>query len=63
MKASQQYCDFLTSKVCMSPVYGLPVDMDDISPVLKPHQRAAVKWAIEGGRAAPTLFDVLTQTA
>lgn len=36
----------------MSPVYGLPVDMDDISPVLKPHQRAAVKWAIEGGRRA-----------
>lgn len=36
----------------MSPVYGLPVHMDDISPVLKPHQRAAVKWAIEGGRRA-----------
>lgn len=36
----------------MAPVYGLPVDMNDISPVLKPHQRAAVKWAIEGGRRA-----------
>lgn len=49
---NKSYLDFLTSKVCKSPVYGLPVDDNMLSPVLKPHQRAAVKWAIEGGRRA-----------
>lgn len=46
----QNYINFLSSKVCMAPVYGMSVATEDLSPVLKPHQRAAVKWAIEGGR-------------
>lgn len=52
MNTSQQYYDFLTSKVCMAPVYGLSVDVEKLSQILKPHQRAAVQWAIEGGRRA-----------
>ena len=52
MITEQKYLNFLTSKICKSPVYGLQVDDSLLSPVLKPHQRAAVKWAIEGGRRA-----------
>ncbi len=52
MKTQQAYLDFLTSKVCTAPVYGLAVEENELSPVLKPHQRVAVKWAIEGGRRA-----------
>lgn len=47
-----KYYNFLTSKVCMAPIHGLSVNDDELHPILKPHQRAAVKWAIEGGRRA-----------
>ncbi len=46
------YYNFLTSKVCMAPICGLSVNENELSPILKPHQRTAVKWAIEGGRRA-----------
>ncbi len=46
------YLDFLKSKVEVAPVSGFSVKSEDISPVLKPHQRDAVKWAIAGGRRA-----------
>jgi DNA modification methylase len=36
----------------MAPAAGFPVADSDINPLLKPHQRAAVRWAAEGGRRA-----------
>lgn len=46
------YIDFLESKIKVAPESGFDVDPKEISPVLKPHQRAAVIWALKGGRRA-----------
>jgi DNA modification methylase len=46
------YRQFLARKVKMAPAAGFPVADSDIHPLLKPHQRAAVRWAAEGGRRA-----------
>ena len=46
------YIDFLRSKVEVAPVSGFQVSPEQISPVLKPHQRDAVRRAVAGGRRA-----------
>lgn len=46
------YRQFLERKVKMAPAMGFPAADGDIHPLLKPHQRAAVRWACEGGRRA-----------
>lgn len=46
------YRQFLEAKVKMAPAAGFDVADDDIHPMLKPHQRAAVRWACAGGRRA-----------
>ena len=46
------YDEFLNTKVCTAVQSGFTVSDDEISPVLKPHQREAVKWACKGGRRA-----------
>lgn len=46
------YRQFLERKVKMAPAAGFHVADSDIHPMLKPHQRAAVRWAAEGGRRA-----------
>ncbi|MEN0072110.1 MAG: hypothetical protein AAGC63_14100, partial [Propionicimonas sp.] len=47
------YTDLLTSKAQVADETGFPtVTADDVSPVLKPHQRDAVLWAVRGGRRA-----------
>lgn len=43
------YRDFLAAKVRMAPVAGFIVSDDDINPILKPHQKAIVKWMVKGG--------------
>lgn len=43
------YYDFLNSKIDLAVQSGISVDDSEISPILKPHQRDAVKWAISGG--------------
>jgi hypothetical protein len=47
------YRTFLEAKVCAAKRSGVE-DLDEasISPALKPHQRAIVKWMVEGGRRA-----------
>ncbi len=45
----QTYQDFLESKIEIAQKSGFPIDEAEINPVLKPHQRDAVKWAVEGG--------------
>lgn len=46
------YAAFLEQKVNFNQTFGFPVADDAINPVLKPHQRAIVRWAVEGGRRA-----------
>ncbi|MFW2829894.1 DNA methyltransferase [Sphingomonas sp. ID0503] len=46
------YLDFVRAKVAAAPVFGVPVDPADISPILIRHQPAIVRWAVEGGRRA-----------
>lgn len=44
------YEEFIESKVEIAPKSGLSCSYDEINAALKPHQRDAVKWAVEGGR-------------
>ncbi|KAB0668965.1 DNA methylase N-4 [Oryzomonas sagensis] len=46
---SDAYLDFLKSKIEIAQESGFEVPDSAISLVLKPHQHAAVKWAIRGG--------------
>jgi hypothetical protein len=46
------YAAFLERKATVAAVDGFPVDLDEIHPILKPHQRLIVQWAVEGGRRA-----------
>lgn len=46
------YSDFLRAKVVMAEPLGFDIDDSEINPILKPHQRAIVKWAVRGGRRA-----------
>jgi DNA modification methylase len=49
-KNVQEYIDFLKSKFVIAPETGLDVSVDEVHPILKPHQRDGVRWAIKGGR-------------
>jgi hypothetical protein len=49
---TQDYEAFLREKVNFSRVFGFDCGLDEISPVLKPHQRLCVQWAVRGGRRA-----------
>lgn len=51
-KTMSPYLEFLKRKVCVAPDSGFSLDPEDLSPALKPHQRAAVAWALKGGRRA-----------
>ena len=46
------YRDFLASKMVIAKKSGVAIDAEEISAVLKPHQRDAVMWAVQGGRRA-----------
>lgn len=46
------YRDFLAAKVVMAGASGFDVEDSEIHPSLKPVQRAAVRWALHGGRRA-----------
>jgi len=48
----EAYRTFLERKCAVSPEYGVPVDAGEIHPFLKLHQKAAVQWAVRGGRRA-----------
>lgn len=47
-----QYIDFLKTKIEIARETGFVVSLDEIHPVLKPHQRDGVAWALRGGRRA-----------
>lgn len=46
------YTTFLKDKVQMAPSGGFDVALDEINPILLPHQKAMVIWACRGGRRA-----------
>ncbi|MBM0235893.1 hypothetical protein JNW88_00125 [Micromonospora sp. ATA32] len=46
------YLDFLTAKTPVAATTGLHVDPGEVHPILKPHQRDIVTWAVRGGRRA-----------
>lgn len=50
--AELTYEEFLAAKAQLAPASGLDVDPYDVHPILKPHQRDAVAWAVRGGRRA-----------
>lgn len=50
--AVDAYNEFLRCKVAAASSIGFVVDDAEINPILKPHQRAIVRWAIAGGRRA-----------
>jgi len=43
------YLDFLRQKIRLADFAGFEVSDSDINPILKPHQRAIVRWAVRGG--------------
>ena len=48
----EAYHQFLQDKSAAPQDFGVSVEAGDIHPWLKPHQRAAVQWAVRGGRRA-----------
>ncbi len=46
------YETFLRKKIATVDQFGFDVDDSEIHPILKPHQRAIVQWAVRGGRRA-----------
>lgn len=47
-----KYLDFLEAKLTLSRHSGFAVPEESIHPMLKPHQRDIVRWALLGGRRA-----------
>lgn len=49
--ALKQYHDFLMAKIRLAAPVGFEVKESDVNPILKPHQKAAVIWALRLGCA------------
>ncbi len=47
-----KYQEFIEQKVNFDQSFGFDIDPADIHPILKPHQRDIVEWAVKGGRRA-----------
>ena len=46
------YDDFLRAKINMAKFSGFDVKPENLSPILFPHQRDIVRWAVQGGNRA-----------
>lgn len=46
------YAEFLRAKATIAGRSGFEIDPGEVNPILKPHQRDAVVWAVAGGRRA-----------
>jgi DNA modification methylase len=46
------YREFVAAKAKLSASHGFDVSPEEINPLLKPHQRDIVRWAVKKGRAA-----------
>jgi DNA modification methylase len=49
---SSDYAAFLAAKTTAAPETGFEVAESEVNPILKPHQRDIVRWAVRRGRAA-----------
>ncbi len=47
-----EYSEFIAKKILLSGSTGIKVEPSEINPILKPHQRDCVLWALRGGRRA-----------
>lgn len=53
----KDYREFIESKICIDKNRGFDCSPDEVNPLLKPHQRDMVVWAVRGGyRAIFTAF-------
>jgi len=52
MEAHADYLEFLREKMPLATFDGYEVEDCEIHPLLKPHQRAVVRWAVKGGNRA-----------
>ncbi len=50
MNRMSEYEQFLKAKVAVAKTDGIEIHAKTIHPILKPHQRAIVEWAVKGGR-------------
>lgn len=57
------YNSFLAAKVVKAPELGLPCDVADLNPWLKPHAKAVTAWGVQGGRRAYFLAYGLHKTS
>ncbi|KPU42185.1 putative methyltransferase [Oxobacter pfennigii] len=44
------YIEFLQSKIDIAKDTGFEISPDEVNPILKPHQKDAVIWAVKGGK-------------
>lgn len=51
-QSNDDYLDFLLKKIPMAKFDGYDIDDSAIHPLLKPHQRDCVRWAVKGGNRA-----------
>lgn len=47
-----EYTDFLKRKIRLAEKQGIRVDLSEINPNLKPHNKLMVKWMVQGGKRA-----------
>lgn len=47
-----KYLEFLRSKMVIARESGFDVSDEEMSPILKPHQKDSIKWACKGGKRA-----------
>ena len=49
---NEKYFQFLKSKIAIAKDYGFEISDNELNPILKPHQKDIIKWAIKGGKRA-----------
>lgn len=47
-----EYREFVKAKIKMAELNGVPCEKSEINPILFPHQRDIVQWAVQGGQRA-----------
>ncbi len=52
MSEHADYLNFLRQKIKLASFAGFEIDDAEINPILKPHQRKIVQWAVQGGNRA-----------
>lgn len=48
----KNYYEFLMGKIDIAPETGIDIEESEVNPILLPHQKDAVMWAVKGGKRA-----------